>query len=276
MQTAPVSPGEPPTTSTCPELNFVEPAARTRRQLEHAVGDQPGAGLGRRAVRDPDRGDAQLTAQIAARGDPVAELGGVEGDRLVGLDRDALGHAGSGVDPRGDVRGDDRRAAAVDRLDRGVGGARGAPEKPVPKIASTTAPEPASAVCDLALGVLGDRPRPPSRARFASASPESSPARQSRITSTSWPVSRRRRAATSPSPPLFPLPQTTRTGPSPARSRTASATAAARRLHQLERGHAAFLDRPGVDRAHPLGVEDAVHPGLRSPCGDNLKRVRPL
>jgi len=27
------------------------------------------------------------------------------------------------------------------------------------------------------------------------------------------------------------------------------------RLHQLQRGHAGFLDCPGVDRAHPVGVE---------------------
>ena len=103
-------------------------------------------------------------------------------------------------------------------------GARGAPENPVPKTASTITPAPSSA------GATSSGPTwravPSNRPRFAVASAESSPPGHSRSASTSYPVSASSRAQTSPSPPLLPLPQTTRTGPGRATVRTASATAA--------------------------------------------------
>ena len=99
-------------------------------------------------------------------------------------------------------------------------GSRGAPSKPVPKIASTTAPEPSS----LSAKSPADN-SPPNRSKLIAASPRSSSPGQSNSASTSKPISRSNRAATNPSPPLFPLPQTTRIGPSGARSATASATA---------------------------------------------------
>src|SRR3954471_9888915 len=84
-------------------------------------------------------------------------------------------------------------------------GPRGAPAKPVPKTASITTPGPRSA----SVSAPGSRSRAPSnRSTFALASSESSSGGPSTSASTSNPVSRRARAATSPSPPLFPLPQT--------------------------------------------------------------------
>ncbi len=127
----------------------------------------------------------------------------------------------------------------------------------MPKIASTTAPDPARR-----------EPRSPSacsastRSRLAAASPLSSAAGQSRSVSTSKPVAASRRAATSPSPALLPLPQTTRTGPSGRQPGDRLGDGAAGGLHQLERGHAPLLDRPAVDRAHLLGVVERAEPGL--------------
>ncbi len=133
-------------------------------------------------------------------------------------------------------------------------GARGAPENPVPKIASTTTPEPASAAatspgptCDSgALEPLQVRRRV---GRELVAGHSSS-------ASTSYPVSASRRAATSPSPPLLPLPQTTRAGPGRATSAGRLRDRRPRRLHQLERRDPLLVDRPGVRRPHPGGVVD--------------------
>jgi hypothetical protein len=56
-----------------------------------------------------------------AGGDPLAQLGRVEAHGQVRLDRRPLDLAAGGVDPGGDVAGDHRRPAAIDRLDRAGG-----------------------------------------------------------------------------------------------------------------------------------------------------------
>ncbi len=57
-----------------------------------------------------------------AGGDPVAELGGVEADRSRSPDGNSLDLTAGGVDARGNIAGDHRGAAAVDRLDCRQGG----------------------------------------------------------------------------------------------------------------------------------------------------------
>ena len=79
----------------------------------------PAAGAGGAPARDPDRDHPQLAAAPLARGDPLADLGGVEADGQVGIHRLALDLASGRVDPGGDVAGDHGRVAAVDRGDRG-------------------------------------------------------------------------------------------------------------------------------------------------------------
>src|SRR3954447_7123191 len=101
-------------------------------------------------------------------------------------------------------------------------GERGAPSNPVPKIASITTPEP-----ERSMPSPGSRTTPTSSLeRLAPESLESSSEGQSRRASTSRPAAARRRAATNPSPPLFPFPQTILAGPAFARTRAASANAA--------------------------------------------------
>ncbi len=97
-------------------------------------------------------------------------------------------------------------------------GSRGSPAKPVPRIASTIAPAPSSACGENRCGRS-----PGSRFRLWAASPRSSSGSESVSTRTSRPCSRSRRAATRPSPPLFPLPQTTATAPDGERSATSAA-----------------------------------------------------
>ena len=136
---------------------MVEPGSRAGARARHGVADQARRGLRRGAVGDPDRRHPQLAGVVLARGDPVAELRRVEGDGDVGLD-------GGALRPRRSRR---RRPEAMSAATTGApqaliasiaasAGSRGAPSKPVPKIASTTAPEPSSAGGDLV------RPRPPS------------------------------------------------------------------------------------------------------------------
>ena len=143
MHTAPVRPREPPITSTSPEPNFVEFVGAPRRPLAaRSSRITPPAGCAGSAVGDADGGDAQLARPPLARRDPVTELRRVEGHRDVARSTEAPSTSPvEALDPRGDVGGDDRRAATVDRLDRGVGGRAGRPSKPVPKIASMTAPD---------------------------------------------------------------------------------------------------------------------------------------
>ena len=224
MHTAPVSPREPPITSTSPDVNFVEPAsrrgasARTSSPMSPpATGAGAAAGMPigatrRRPVR-PFPGSIQwpsfaawkVTVAVARTAAPAASP-------VAASTPEATSAATTGA-PHPLI-------AAI----AASAGARAAPAKPVPKIASTTAPLPASAVSSSPSPV--SRQPAPSRSRLAAASPRSSPAGHKRSASTSNPSRRSLRAATSPSPPLFPLPQTTRMGPSRATSAAISATAA--------------------------------------------------
>ena len=129
-------------------------------------------------------------------------------------------------------------------------GSRGAPSKPVPKIASTTAPEPTS-----------------QESRSSGRSPE-----KSSSTSTAKPISESRRAATNPSPPLLPFPQTIRTGPSGASPATASAKRSPGRLHQIHLRDTLLLDRPPIDSPDLLGVIQRRLPGLHL---NQCRRSRP-
>ena len=151
---------------------MVERGAAARRQGEHRGVDRrrrpaaPGApaGIPIGATRSSPR------VPLAGR-DPLAELGGVEADGEVGLDRRARDLAAGGVDAGGDVAGDDRRAAAVDRLDRRRGrlarraGEAGAEDRVDDR---ARAGQPGVEVAGV------DRAPPPSRSRLAAASPLSS------------------------------------------------------------------------------------------------------
>ena len=222
MQTAPVSPREPPTITTWPEVNLVEAGPRRGARPSTAVEITPAAGspgapsgipIGATASSPVcDLPGATMWPTLAAWKLTVtsASTAAPSTSPLAALTPEAMSQATTGAP----LRLIASIAASI--------GLRGAPSKPVPKIASISAPEPASASSRRS----GSTSRAAGkRSRLAAASPDSSAPGASSSASTSKPVSASRRAATSPSPPLLPLPQTTRTGPCGESAAAARATA---------------------------------------------------
>ena len=274
MLGAPVSPREPPATSTAPELNFVESRRAARDARDRAGLDQPDVRrvLGRRA-RAGCRSSITRTAPACSLPGAIHRPGLAAWKVAVAAARTATpcDLAGRGVDAAGDVGGDDRRA-------RGRSAPRSRPRraraarrsKPVPSSASTThrARRPAPRARTATGAVAGQA------LEVGRASPlQLAAVGRAASTSTSRPCSRSSRAATSPSPPLLPFPHTTATGPSGATPRRDAGKALARPLHQLERGHALLLDRPRVDGAHARGVGKRLEPGGKG-HGPMLARTR--
>jgi hypothetical protein len=150
---------------------------------------------------------------------------------------------------------------------------RTAPSKPVPRIASTTTTAPSSAPA--LNGSVS------TRLAFTAASPCSSAGSASNRQRTSRHCSRSSRAATSPSPPLLPLPHTIAIGPSGAISLTSAANPApARSIRSSEgtprssiaqRSMARIASAPGS--ATNQSVTAAPPPRRPSfPCGSARRR----
>ena len=253
MQTAPVSPREPPTTSTWPELNLVELGSAPRRELEDARGrSAPPAGSAGRAVGDPDLG-----APAARRCAPcpgAIQWPSLAAWKLTVTSASTAAPSTSPVEastPEAMSAATTGRPAGVDRLDRARRRApRGAPLKPVPKIASTTTPrrvERRGQLAGATSRTVAVEALEVRRARRSDSSPPATAAAP-RPRSRSSPDGR---AATSPSPPLLPLPQTTRAGPSArdlarrlghrARRPPPSAPARARRCSSIAQASAARI-----------------------------------
>jgi hypothetical protein len=222
MQTAPVSPREPPTTTTCPELNLVDPAhrcgasARTSGEIspaEASAGAPSGIPIGATrsspvwrfpgAIHCPSFAEWKVTVTSAATAEPSTSP-------VEALTPEAMSVATTGA-------GEPLIASIAE-----AAGSRGAPANPVPKIASTTTPAAARAPASSAESTCRAAGN---RSRFALASPERSPGGASRRASTASPDSASARAATRPSPPLFPFPQTTAARLEVASPSAASATA---------------------------------------------------
>ena len=134
-------------------------------------------------------------------------------------------------------------------------GSRGTPSKPVPSSASTSAPEPSSRS-----GANGSGGAPGRRSRFARASPRRSSSGGGGEHVDLVPVlaqqARRHEAVSAVVALAHDDPDRAR----PRRRRGHAGEARARPLHQVERGHALLLDRPGVDRAHLGGLVERIEP----------------
>ncbi len=215
MVGAPVRPSEPPAITTTPEANFDPSRPRwgtsssTRSEIRPApspLGAPRGMpisttttspawvepGLTRRPTLAPWKVPVAVARTASASTSPVEAL-----------TPDGASQAITGA-----------LCSLMARIAPAIG-SRGEPSKPVPSMASTTAPEPSRASAENSRG-----PSPGRRSRFAATSPCASLRSATASTSTSRPSSRSRRATTRPSPPLLPLPTTTRTGPSAARAAT--------------------------------------------------------
>ena len=147
MQTAPVRPRRSPDDDDLArvELGRVRPrAAESRRGPRRR--SRPPAGSARRVPGNPDLGHPKLAGASLARRDPVAELGGVEADcesrPCTATPATSPVEAST---PEGMSAATTGAPQPLIASIAASAGARGAPEKPVPKIASTTTPEPASA-----------------------------------------------------------------------------------------------------------------------------------
>ena len=259
MQTAPVSPREPPARTTWPELNLVEPApragarSRTLGSITPALGSAgapSGIPIGATrsspaacfpgAIRCPTLAAWKLTVRSAATAAPSTSP-------LEASTPEAMSQATTGA-PQSLI-------AAI----AAAAGSRGAPLKPVPKIASTTAPEPRRRVASESASTASAAAK---RSRLAAASPRSSLGgpEQQRLDLEAGLGEQARGdqavaavvalAADDPHRPL--------------RRELGDRRGDRRagRLHQLQRGDAAVLDRPAIDLAHPVGVVERVEPGF--------------
>ena len=188
---ADVVPGEPPTTSSAPVVNFESPSC-LRGTRASSAGSARTACVGRRL--EPDVGDHDLAGVRAPRRDDEADLPRVERHGEVGLDRGARDLTGRGVDPGRHIDRDDRAPTGVHALDR-------------PR------PRPVGAR-------RGSRSRRARRRRRRRRSGRRSPPRRDLPRAAS-------RAAIRPSPPFEPPPQTTAKRRASGKARSASwATAA--------------------------------------------------
>ena len=146
------------------------------------------------------------------------------------------------------------RAELIARMTASAG-SRGLPSKPVPSTASTIA-------CAFwrRSGWNGTGAGPGRTLTCACASSPIHSGGHTASTSTSRPAWRSRRAATSPSPPLLPLPQTIGDAPGGRVLADGAGEPLPRALHQLARGHALRLDRPLVGRPHQRRVGQRLEP----------------
>ena len=185
----------------------------------------------------------------AARLDPQARLGGVEGRRRARHHGESRRLAGRGIDAARHVGGEHGNAAVADRFDRG--GDRAA-RLPARAGSEQSVDHERRVGRDRIAGELGAAPGRRVARASRRASPENSPGPPASSTSTSRPSPRSSRAATRPSPPLLPLPATTTIRPSGAIAAARPARPRAGVLHQLKRRHLTLLDRPRCrSRASP-------------------------
>ena len=219
MHGAPVSPVEPPMMKTLPEENFVELALRRGMSRSTPAPISPASGRA-----GPPRGMPMSTTSMS----PAYSLPGrthrptLARWNVAVATQCTAAPATSPVEasiPDGTSQATTgARAASISSITLSAG-SRGAPEEPVPSSASTITWARFSRAASKCTG--------PSPGSFASCFCASSPIQSgghTTSTSTSRPAWRRWRAATIPSPPLLPLPQTIAIRPAGARRDTRSAS----------------------------------------------------
>src|SRR5215468_9283668 len=154
---------------------------------------------------------------------------------------------------------------------------RAAPVVPVPRRASTTRSASAKARANR-LGPLSSptsSTAPRQRARACAASPFTSPRRPARRTRTRAPLARRCRAATNPSPPLLPRPQSTSTRlPRTGAHSRAMMAAAPLPAFSMRRGPG--MPSVSMARASRARISAAVKMGCMLPPARRGQEIRPL
>ena len=263
---APVSPREPPRMNTLPRAEL----GRGRRR-------GAAARAARRAPISPTRGSAG-----APRGMPMSTTVDLAGVRLAGVDPQprlgAVERGGRGGAHRGARRPRPSRrrrrsgtSAAITRRARRVDGL----DHPVERVARRALEAVPSSASTIPCAFVEPRRRRTAPARGAGQALELRRARrrsasrggQTSSTSTSRPASRSRRAATSPSPPLLPLPQTTAIRPAGTRSATTRRAPRPRAPSARATGRPRSSIAQLVDRAHAARRRAAAPASAASSCG---------
>ena len=252
MVGAPVSPRAPPATTTTPDSNLLPERGRGGTSFSTASAMTPA-----RSGRGAPRGIPISTTSTR----PACPFPGSTYRPTFGPWNVAVASAltaspsTSPVDaftPEGTSQATTGAPASLIALIAPATGSRGSPSKPVPSIASTIAPD--RSRCSGANSRGGS---PGRRSRFARASPFVCDRSPTASTSTSRPSSRRSRATTRPSPPLFPLPHTTRTGPRPATEAVARASPAPARSIRSSPG----IPRSSIAQASAERISAASYSG---------------
>ena len=223
MRGAPVSPRDPPATSTCPLENFV-PAGVRRGSSSSTSGAIRPIALSAGAPRGMPM-SLTTTSPACALPGRIHRPGLAAWNVTVTAAYTASPDTAP-VDASTPLGTSTLTTGAPAPLSCAIASAtapRAAPSNPVPSSASTSTLARAS-VSGAKLSATGAGPR--RRSRLTRASPPISSAAAVSRTATSRPASRSRRATTSPSPPLLPLPHTTATAPSGTSRSTARATPA--------------------------------------------------
>ncbi len=209
-----MSPRDPPATMTWPDVNFVP--ARVRRGISARIDGpmSPAAG----SAGAPSGMPMSMTATRPACSLPgLIHRPGLAAANVAVAVACTAAPPTSPVDastPLGTSAAMTGASAASMAARTDAAGSRGAPVTPVPSTASTIAATPSRRS-----GANGSLSTGSAR-RFAAASPCSSSGGGTSRTRTTRPPRCSRRAATRPSPPLLPLPQTIATGPVGATSHT--------------------------------------------------------
>ena len=280
MRGAPISPREPPATSTWPLVNFVH-GASLRGSRSSTDGSISPIVASAGPPRNPDVENPDQARMSLAGRDPQARLGRVERDGGRGPHRDGANGSGGGVDAAGHIDAHDGRAGAVDGLDRLGDRAAGlaleprseqgidqhgrtprdpcrAPLRPLPRPRShPPSPIRSAAPADRPAGGRDWCAHRPSAPAAVLRTPPLRAGRP-RAAGARRPARRRRCCPCRTRPPRVRPARAARRSPRDARAGA---------LHQIEPVDPLLLDRPAVDRAHRVGVEQRHEPvgkGLHS------------
>ena len=246
-------PGEPARTTGDPDLTGTElgrPRPSPRQKIEDERLDLARDRLRRRAGRNSDRHLPQLAGMPLSRRDLLPELCGMEADGQVGLDSLPFDLAAGGIHSRGDVAGDHRGTAAVDRLDRR--------SSRLPRRSVESSPEdridhcarPGKSRRHISLHKLPAKPLEIHRRIPPQLLPR--PQQQRLDLEPHLPQQPRRHE---PVAAVVALPADNPHRPLGRKPSHGLSDGPASSLHQLQRGDALFLDSPPINRADAFGVE---------------------
>jgi hypothetical protein len=184
----------------------------------------------------------------------------VKADGQLRIDRRTLDLAGRGIDAGGDVGGDHGCLRIVDRTDRARRGVAGRAGKPGAEDRVDNDPRPGQRVGDRVVRELAHDAVEALQVGSRVAGELGGRPEQQHLDIE--PGGRQVASGDQPVAAVVALAADDPGGAVPGDLDRALGDRAPGGLHQLQRGHTALVDRPGVDRAHALGVVEGLEPAL--------------